>query len=71
MSFLAILLKPLAVLAFYAVARFIAMRLKRHIPERWHRALYTPFTDYAQQQVDLAKGRAHHQAIAAEVVDSR
>ena len=64
---LSILLKPLGVLLFYAVARWIAYRIKRFIPPKWQEGLYKPFTQVSQEAQQ--RHHARRQAPGAQAVD--
>ncbi len=70
MVYLSIILKPLGLLLFYSVARFLAYRIRPLIPARYHKALYTTFTDYAQQKVAQAESRARQKAPDVQERDS-
>ena len=65
---LALILKPLAALFVLTGVRFLALRGKPYLPQKWHAALYTPFTVIALEREALAKRRAQQRAIDAEVV---
>ena len=56
---LSVVIKPLIALFVLTMVRYMAIKIKRHIPAKWHAALYTPFTQIALEarQKDLDRQR--------------